>query len=403
MQFAISPFGQASKDASLLKRPGERSTPTSPAAHLRDDRGRTTRTGISHRRRATAAFLAIIFLLPTTLLAQVNVPDGNNLDLIAISAQAGNRWQEGPYEVWLLRGDCRLVQGDDVAVCQEAVFWIDHAAAASRHRSMVIAYLEGTVRLRLIRDREPVEIHDNKWFGRFFTNRDVQIRAGVVAGKPDVLPGIYQRGMNARNPEFADALRQTGAEQAQFVAPNELPPPGQPSPSAGPLPPGTPAIPQGSRRIRVFARGDVPMQAQWQQDPQTHQAVAVINQGVTMVIEGLTARKGSIPGVGGGPLTLDVSTDRMVIWTVAQQQPDINSPLSQDQNQPLELYMEGNIVFRQGEREIRANYMYYDVRNQVGTVLGADMLTPAPGYEGKVRLHADVLQQTGEDRFLAQD
>ncbi len=107
--------------------------------------------------------------------------------------------------------------------------------------------------------------------------------------------------------------------------------------------------------------------------------------------------------MGGGPLTLDLSTDRLVIWTVASQQPDINAPLSQDENQPLEVYMEGNVVFRQGDRIIYADRMYYDVRNHVGTVLGADMLTPAPGYEGKVRLHADVLQQTGEGRFRAQD
>ena len=65
--------------------------------------------------------------------------------------------------------------------------------------------------------------------------------------------------------------------------------------------------------------------------------------------------------------------------------------------------MEGNSVFRQGDREIHANYLYYDVRNQVGTVLSADMLTPAPGYEGKVRLHADVLQQMDEDRFRAEN
>ena len=107
--------------------------------------------------------------------------------------------------------------------------------------------------------------------------------------------------------------------------------------------------------------------------------------------------------MGGGPLTIDLSTDRLVIWTVASQQPDINAPLSQDQNQPLEIYMEGNVVFRQGDREIHAERMYYDVRNHVGTVLRADMLTPAPGYEGKVRLHADVLQQIDEDRFRAQD
>ena len=77
--------------------------------------------------------------------------------------------------MWLLRGDCRLVQGDDGAVCQEAVFWIDHAAAGSRRRSKVIAYLEGNVGVHLVRDREPVEIHDQKWFGRFSTIHDVQI------------------------------------------------------------------------------------------------------------------------------------------------------------------------------------------------------------------------------------
>ena len=86
-----------------------------------------------------------------------------------------------------------------------------------------------------------------------------------------------------------------------------------------------------------------------------------------------------------------------------QQTLDINSPISQDQEQPLEIYMEGNVVFRQGDQTIYANAMYYDVRNEVGTFLGADVLTPAPGYEGKVRLHADIMQQIGKGHFRAQD
>ena len=63
--------------------------------------------------------------------------------------------------------------------------------------------------------------------------------------------------------------------------------------------------------------------------------------------------------------------------------------------------MEGHVVFRQGERTIYADRMYYNVRHNLGTVLGADVLTPAPGYEGKVRLHANVLQQIDVGRFSA--
>ena len=39
---------------------------------------------------------------------------------------------------------------------------------------------------------------------------------------------------------------------------------------------------------------------------------------------------------------------------------------------PLELYLEGNVVFRQGERTIYAQRMYYDVRRETGIVLGTD-------------------------------
>ncbi len=353
----------------------------------------------------------LLLLLPSTLFADISLPEGNNVDPIAITAQAANRWQMDNYEVWIMRGDVRFAQGDDVANCQEAVFWIDHAETASGaparvSRTKVIAYLEGEVNVQLVRDRDPVKIHDKKWFARFYTIADVQIRAGVVAGKPTVLPEIYQRGMDKRNPEFADSLRQTHAEPVQYVAPaNELPPPGQPSPAAGPAPAGNAAAPPGTRRVRVFPRGDVPPQFQWKKDPQGNEWIAVIDQGVTMVVNGLTISNTNLPGVARGPMTLDVSTDRLVLWTTSQSQPDlsVSGAMPQDQNQPLEIYMEGNVVFRQGDRTIYADRMYYDVRHQVGTVLSADMITPAPGYDGKLHLHAGVLQQEGPDRFRGQD
>ena len=65
--------------------------------------------------------------------------------------------------------------------------------------------------------------------------------------------------------------------------------------------------------------------------------------------------------------------------------------------------MEGNVVFRQGERTIYAQRMYYDVRRQTGTVLAAEILTPVPKFEGLMKLRAEVVQQVGPDRFVAQN
>ncbi len=158
-----------------------------------------------------------------------------------------------------------------------------------------------------------------------------------------------------------------------------------------------------ARRIRIFSRGDVSPQFQWKQDPLTNRWILVWEQGATIIIDGLNVPSGSIPGVPRGPTRLDISTDRFVLWSTLRSQPDISGQTPQDGNEPMELYLEGNVVFLQGNRQIFADRMYYDVRNHVGTVLAADMITPAPGYEGKIHIHADVLQEDGPDHFRGQD
>ena len=247
-----------------------------------------------------------------------------------------------------------------------------------------------------------MEIRDQKWFGRFYTIRDVQVQAGVVAGKPDPLPGIYQRGMDQRNPEFADALRQTHVEPVQYVGrrtsrPRRAELVGRCRAAAtclrrrraAPCRPARGGFAYSSARRRADAgRSGSKTRKRTSGSPSS-------SQGVTMVIEGLTVPKGSIPGVGGGPMTLDISHRPARALDHLAQPARHHRPLPQDENQPMEIYMEGNVVFRQGDRIIYADRMYYDVRNHVGTVLAADMLTPAPGYEGKVHIHADVMQEVG--------
>ena len=68
-----------------------------------------------------------------------------------------------------------------------------------------------------------------------------------------------------------------------------------------------------------------------------------------------------------------------------------------------EFYLEGNIVFRQGDRVIYADAMYYNVTRQYGMVLGAEAITSVPDFEGVVRLKADVLQQVSSGEFIAFD
>ena len=63
--------------------------------------------------------------------------------------------------------------------------------------------------------------------------------------------------------------------------------------------------------------------------------------------------------------------------------------------------MEGNIIFREGDRVVYADRMYYNVEQNQGTILNAEMLTPVPEYDGLVRLKADVLQQIDRQNFVA--
>ena len=85
-------------------------------------------------------------------------------------------------------------------------------------------------------------------------------------------------------------------------------------------------------------------------DPKTNEWVVIAKSGVNIVVDGLD-QFGSI----------DVDTDNLVIWTEGELLRDAEGQSVQSKDRPLEIYMEGNVVFRQGERTIYAQRMYYDV------------------------------------------
>jgi hypothetical protein len=379
------------------------------------------------------AILLLQFFFALGAAAQVEMPRQDIAAPIQISGQAGNSWRLGSYEVWILRGNCVIQQGQMAARCGEAVLWIDRAPTGDAQPHKMIAYLENDVQIAWDANPDSPHLKDRAWFGRFFTAAAITVHADAASGKPDVLPPIYQRGMERRNPMVNDEGVRLPQDNLQL-----LPQPGQPSPQnqdavqpaqyvqqspssgstasnpvfyaagAGPAAkpgdpkpaPSQPAAPPqtagGTRRLHVYPRSDVPVQAKWFSDPRTHQQVAVIDSGVNVIVENVS--------VQNMPLgTIDILTDRLIIWTNGDQTPDLQNGPSQDNRAPLEFYMEGNIVFRQGSRTIYANRMYFDVPNNVGTIINAELLTPVKNYDGLLRLHADIIRQSGADHFVAEN
>lgn len=131
--------------------------------------------------------------------------------------------------------------------------------------------------------------------------------------------------------------------------------------------------------------------------------VAIFTGGVNVVVQGLSIE--GLPEELGSLGDVDLETDRAVIWGVPT---GVIGGAAQPSDQPLQIYMEGNIVFRQGDRTVYADRMFYDVQRQVGIILNAELLTPVPAiqgqqYEGLVRLRAAAVRQLDRSRFVARD
>ena len=63
---------------------------------------------------------------------------------VVITAESGNHWREGAYEVWWLQGDCQLQQGRTRARGKEAVIWIERSDSPARQPHKMITYSRGT-------------------------------------------------------------------------------------------------------------------------------------------------------------------------------------------------------------------------------------------------------------------
>ncbi|NOZ41492.1 MAG: organic solvent tolerance protein OstA [Planctomycetes bacterium] len=338
---------------------------------------------------------ALVLLLSSVSFASDIGPAPAELsEPITVAADAYSRWQQGVYEVFHLRGNCYLNQGLTYARGPEAVLWVERGQSPGQP-TKVIAYLEDRNGRGVMVDYRDASSkagslgreQASTWFQRLSTSMPLRLKlpegAAQQVSPSASLPEIYQRGLAKFHPQ-----RQRDLMLAQFT-------------EFAPVPAGVSQTSLGMRSIQFGGRSDVFPDVKSQQLP-NGQRVTTATGGFRVVIEGLPA--GNVPAALGPIGMIDISTDRAVIWTEGGLV--LGGQSVQSQDTPLEIYMEGNIEFRQGDRLITADRMFYDVRRQVGVILNAEMLTPLPKtenfeYQGLVRLRAAAIRQLDASHFTA--
>ena len=316
--------------------------------------------------------------MPPSARADIRWPAVDPSALVQVRADRGSHWRQGQYDVWHLHGNCSIRQDHVLARGQEAVLWVLQPDLDRGEPGKVIAYMEGEVWVdhnhrgdaHALTGRAAQSFTSRTWLGRFETVAGIRMDVPLAEPTP-TQPAVYERGATARRKEL---------EPVQFA--EEIP-----------TPDNTTTVGLGNRKLTVRGRSNVRPQAQLETDPVTDETVVIFKAGIMAVIEGIQPEDlgGLGPSVGDVD-RITIETDRLVLWAPRLEALGRQREMTQDGSIPLELYMEGNIVFRQGDRVIYAERMYFNVGQNFGVVLAAEMLTPVPEYEGLLRLKADVLQ-----------
>jgi lipopolysaccharide export system protein LptA len=293
---------------------------------------------------------------------------------IAITADYATEGKtEDGQRILILRGRCRLQQGQTLMTARQMVVW----QSSSFGTEKLALYLEDDVHVEQVgqSDQEP--------------NAFVQLstRAGGVASqfrfsspssKIDE-DALYQRGIARRRDAQRASLTQT-----QFVVPSqESTPPSLRAPAAR----------DGMRRIRVSPRTSTNFQFGTEKSESTvpPEQITILTGGVNLVMEGDDQFD-----------IIDLSADRVVIWTDASDSGQFNFETVQSKDAKCQVYLEGNIVARQGVSVVRAERAYYDAREDRGLLIDAELAFKPPELKGqRIRVRAERLRQNARNEFHA--
>ncbi len=315
---------------------------------------------------------------------------------IQLSADWSQEWTEEGTTIALFRGSCRVVQGDQVYTSNSMVVWAHSRGSRSDRRSHVTVYLEDGVELQ-----GPTETRSEQslWVD-LASNRGMSLSVkGRVPNRPGKDDPLYRRAVDRTGSPTRTTLRQT---QLTVPAPIDV----DPSWRNVPLEPQA-----GLRRVRVSPRSiAMPFSIQSEMSYKTTppEQVTLITGGVNVVVDGMT--------VGGqdGSGAIDLSADRVIIWTEASESGQFSPEMLQRPEQSFQLYLEGNIVIRRQSllpqlggvevnNVIRATRAFYDARENRALILDADLQTYIPSRDVTFRIRAQTIRQDSLKSYHAQN
>lgn len=305
---------------------------------------------------------------------------------IRISASYAQTWQSQRETVVLLHDNCRLQQGETQLTARQMVVWrrFDPQSTSSRELLTVFAE-EARLEHGGEATAEPTLLLD------LATRNGVRIQPRrpplSQAGENDPL---YQRAQQRRY----DGQSAGTIQRIQYVPPAATDP--GPELRSVQLKPVSGAL----RRVRVFPRGGTKFNVESFESRATTppEQVWVLSGGINFLAEGLDPKLG----------TVDLSADRMVIWTQLGENADLSGENLMSSDTPLQVYLEGNIVIRQGTNTLRGARGFYDARADRALLLNAELKSKLPakaGFTGaaNVRVRADSLRQLSREQFQAQN
>lgn len=180
---------------------------------------------------------------------------------------------------------------------------------------------------------------------------------------------------------------------------------------APPVPSFAPTKTQrSSRRVQIRPRSNDPLQfeSQTSKDTIPEERINIISGGVNVLIEGVDV---DVQGQEFSPGVIDLSADRVVIWTQAGEGDSIEAGdlVVQSADSRFQVYMEGNIVIRQNQNTIHATHAFFDAASGRALMLNAELRAFVPELgkrdDGEIefRVRADRMRQLTQDRFHAQN